>query len=81
MAKMKHFSGAIELSRITSMRNAEFAAAFPGVKGRRCDSYSMWVGEPPRFRFRVRQGVRVDPPLSARRAGDQFQVQSFSARM
>lgn len=26
------------------MRNADFAKAFPGVVGKRCDGYSMWVG-------------------------------------
>jgi hypothetical protein len=48
MANMKSFSDhngrTVELKSIFSIRNAEFAARFPGVKGRRCDSFSMWVG-------------------------------------
>jgi hypothetical protein len=48
MARIKHFSdtsaGPVELDFVSSMPNAEFAAAFPGVKGRRDDGYSMRIG-------------------------------------
>lgn len=49
MANVRNFSDwggqAVELvGYLNGMRNAEFAARFPGVKGRRCDSFSMWVG-------------------------------------
>jgi hypothetical protein len=46
MAKTLYFSGETELARVTSMRNAEFANRFPGVKGRRYDGFSMQVGSP-----------------------------------
>lgn len=49
MANIKHFSDlggqTIELTgSIYGMPNAEFAARFPGVKGKRYDSFSMFVG-------------------------------------
>jgi hypothetical protein len=48
MAKIKHFADingqTIELIAVASMKNSEFAAKFPGVKGRRYDSFSMFVG-------------------------------------
>jgi hypothetical protein len=47
MATFKHFSGTTELKSIWPMRNAEFAAAFPGVKGVRQDSFSKLVGRAP----------------------------------
>ena len=44
----KYFSdatdGAVELTAITSISNAEFAARFPGVRGIRLDGYEMIVG-------------------------------------
>jgi hypothetical protein len=49
MAKVLYFSGETELTGITSIRNAEFAARFPGIKGRRYDGYSMMVGNPVDF--------------------------------
>ena len=36
----------VELTGVWGMDNAKFAAAFPGVKGRRFDSYAMMVGTP-----------------------------------
>lgn len=48
MANFKYFSDVngqtIELVNVSSMDNAKFAAAFPGVKGRRYDSFSRMVG-------------------------------------
>lgn len=48
MANFKYFSDingeTIELTAISTMPNKEFAEKFPGVKGRRSDGYSMWVG-------------------------------------
>ena len=48
MTQMKYFSDyggdAIELAVIQGMRNAEFVERFPGIKGKRSDSFSMWVG-------------------------------------
>jgi len=41
---MKHFNGSTELVTVSSMDNAEFSRLFPGVKGRRYDSFSKWVG-------------------------------------
>lgn len=46
MAKTLYFNGDTELVRVTSMNNADFAARFPGIKGRRYDGYSMQVGTP-----------------------------------
>ncbi|WP_258570025.1 hypothetical protein [Burkholderia sp. MBR-1] len=44
MATIKYFHEDRELTSITSMPNREFAARFPGVKGRRYDSFNMTVG-------------------------------------
>jgi hypothetical protein len=44
MAKFFYFSGTTEVSYYGAIRNAEFAAKFPGVKGKRSDSFSMLVG-------------------------------------
>ncbi len=49
MANMKRYSDicgeTVEISgNVHPMRNAEFAARFPGVKGRRYDSIAMEVG-------------------------------------
>jgi len=48
MATMKYFSDhngeTVELVAISNLRNAEFDTLFPGVKGKRCDSFSKWVG-------------------------------------
>jgi hypothetical protein len=41
-----YFNGTNELGCVTAMRNELFAARFPGVKGKRYDSFSMWVGLP-----------------------------------
>ena len=46
MANMKHFSGDVELDRITAISNKDFAKLFPGVKGRKYDGFSMQVGQP-----------------------------------
>jgi len=47
MAKVKHFNGEIELTHIHGMLKSEFANAFPGVVGKRYDSFHMLVGSPP----------------------------------
>jgi hypothetical protein len=48
MAKMINYSDfngrTIELNGVFSMDNAKFAVAFPGIKGRRYDSFSRMVG-------------------------------------
>jgi hypothetical protein len=48
MANIKHFSDlngeTIVLKSIYGMPNAEFATRFPAIKGRRFDSFAMWVG-------------------------------------
>ncbi len=46
MAKTLYFSGDVELTNIQPMDNKRFLSAFPGVKGRRFDGYSMQVGRP-----------------------------------
>ena len=48
MANMKNFSDytgePVELRSLTMISNKAFQETFAGVKGRRCDSYTMWVG-------------------------------------
>jgi hypothetical protein len=48
MAKVRYFSDfggqTVELTSVTSMRNAEFASRFPGVKGYRYDGFEKVVG-------------------------------------
>jgi hypothetical protein len=44
MANMKYFSGETELTRLSIMDNASFAAAFPGVHGVRYDGFSKRIG-------------------------------------
>lgn len=48
MATMKYFSDynneTVELVAISNMRIAEFESRFPSIKGKRCDSFSKWVG-------------------------------------
>ncbi len=44
MANMKHFSGDVELTRLSVMDNKPFAEAFPGVKGIRYDGFSKRIG-------------------------------------
>ena len=48
MANIKNFSDytgkAIELTFFDNIKNSEFAARFPGVKGIRYDGYTMWIG-------------------------------------
>lgn len=43
-AAVKYFSGT-QLVQAYTVRNAEFDARFPGVQGRRSDSFSKWVGK------------------------------------
>lgn len=46
MAKVLYFNGTTQIEfHGDSMDNAKFAAAFPGIAGRRCDSFSKWVGK------------------------------------
>jgi hypothetical protein len=45
MANIKYFSGTTEVSYPYPMRNAEFAAKFPGIKGLRSDSFARYVGQ------------------------------------
>lgn len=40
---VKYFSGTQELKNAYSMKNAEFAARFPGVKGVRYCPSTMWI--------------------------------------
>lgn len=40
---MKYFSGTIQGAGLQPMDNAEFAKRFPGVVGKRSDSFSKWV--------------------------------------
>jgi hypothetical protein len=51
MAKIKYFADlngeTIELTSLHSLDNAKFAAAFPGIIGKRSDSFSKWVGFRP----------------------------------
>lgn len=51
MANFKYFADvggeSIELTSITTIRNEQFSELFPGVKGRRNDGYSKWVGRNP----------------------------------
>lgn len=49
MAKVLYFNGETELKGVTSISNAAFAFRFPGMKGRRFDSFSMMVGNPVDF--------------------------------
>jgi hypothetical protein len=51
MATVKYFNGEIELNAhsVRGMPNAEFAARFPGVKGRRDGGFHMKVGNPVDF--------------------------------
>ncbi len=46
MACMKYFNGTNELKSIYGMAREAFAKAFPGVKGRRYDGFTMMVGYP-----------------------------------
>jgi hypothetical protein len=46
MATMKYFSGTQELRTIYPISNKQFSNAFPGIKGRRSDGFSIFVGEP-----------------------------------
>lgn len=50
MATIKKFCDingeAIELGALTQMKNAEFAARWPDVKGIRADGYTKWVAHP-----------------------------------
>lgn len=49
--KLKYFADwngeAVELEHLHNLDNAKFAAQFPGVTGRRFDSFSMFVGYRP----------------------------------
>jgi hypothetical protein len=48
MANMKYFADVggetVQLAWISTMRNREFEELFPGIKGRRSDSFSRYVG-------------------------------------
>lgn len=43
---VKYFSGTQELTAPHSIKNNQFANAFPGARGKRYDSFHMWVGHP-----------------------------------
>ena len=49
MATFRYFADMngtqIELTHWGSLRNADFAAKFPGIKGKKCDSFSKWIGK------------------------------------
>lgn len=42
--QIKYFSGAVEIKHIRALKNAEFAARFPGVAGFRFDGFKKLVG-------------------------------------
>lgn len=48
MAQMRYFGEqngeTVQFSWISHIPNREFDALFPGIKGRRADSFSKWVG-------------------------------------
>lgn len=46
MARIRYFNGTTELKNIQGLDREKFAAAFPGVKGKRWDSFSRMVGYP-----------------------------------
>lgn len=62
MANIKYFSDyngeTVELEWTESMKNADFAAIFPGVRGLRYDSFSKRVG------FVRKNGLKVVYPLT-----------------
>lgn len=60
MAKIKYFNGENELTALQPMKNAEFAARFPGVKGKKYDGYSMFVGRPVNVEPKFIQGEGWD---------------------
>jgi len=43
MADMKYFSGTEQGKGLQMMDNAIFAAKFPGIVGKRADSFTKWV--------------------------------------
>jgi hypothetical protein len=49
MANVKYFNGTTLLTGIQTMGRKEFEARFPGVVGRRADSFSFYVGQPEDF--------------------------------
>ena len=59
MREFKYFSGITELKNIHSMKNAQFAAMFPTVKGRRMDGFSMLVGHPVAGRDEIMPVERI----------------------
>ncbi len=63
MANIKHFSGETELENIFGLDNAKFAAAFPGVKGRRWDGFQKLVGYPVSDRTAIASGLRKLLPV------------------
>lgn len=68
MARFRYFSDTtgepIELVNIQGMPNKEFAARFPGVKGRRYDGFSMYVGDPVGVREVVGQRFGACVPVT-----------------
>ena len=44
MAKVKYFFGQLELFDVYPIPNAEFETLFPGIKGKRYDSFFRMVG-------------------------------------
>jgi len=53
----KYFSGETELrGNIMGLRNSDFAARFPGIKGRRFDGFDMMVAFP--------EGAKYDAALT-----------------
>ena len=51
MATMKYFNGETEIFHPYGMKNAEFAARFPGVTGIRYDSFTRMVAVPAGARW------------------------------
>jgi hypothetical protein len=44
MATVKYFSGTAQVDSIRSIKNAEFSALFPGIRGLKDDGYHRWAG-------------------------------------
>jgi hypothetical protein len=64
------FNGtSVELAAIWSMDNPKFAAAFPGIKGCRYDSFSMQVGVPAGVILADRNALPVTRKVNYKKFG------------
>ena len=68
MANFKYFAdlngGAVELENLRELPNAKFAELFPGVKGKRFDSYGMLVGYAVSDKTCIASGLRRMLPVT-----------------